>query len=109
MSRTVVDLAPASDPWPVIDAWAASSRFTLTGYGEWGRTYTYGDGFWKPKVNVVLEAAGTGLRLTAWVPFWGVGSEFSVHDLDPIQYFPRKKGQKLVNRLLSALGAPALS
>lgn len=108
MSRTVIDITPTVEPWAVIDAWAKTSKFAVTGFGDWGRTYRYGDGFWKPMVNVQIEAITTGLRLTAWVPFWGFGGDFSVHDLDPIQYFPRKKGQKLVNRLLAALGVPTI-
>lgn len=113
MSRTVIDLAPAVDPWPVIDAWAAAKKFTLTGYGEWGRAYSHGDGFWTAMVKVQIErvhieAVGPVLRVSAWVPFWGVGSELAVHDISFFQYFPRKKGQRLVNDLLGALGAPTL-
>lgn len=108
MSRTVVALTPAADPWPVIDAWAAAHKFKLDLFGDWGRLYTYGDGFWKPMIKVQIEAQGAGLLLQAWVPFWGSGPEFSVDNLDPMQYFPRRKGKKLVNELLRSLGAPLL-
>jgi hypothetical protein len=108
MSRTVISVTPTVDPWPVVDAWAATHKFKVQAFGEWGRTYTDGDGFWKPVVKVQIEPAGHALVVSAWVPFWGSGPEFSVHNIDLMQYFPRKKAQKMVNELLRGLGAPTL-
>jgi hypothetical protein len=108
MSRTIVDLVPLSDPWPVIDSWASANGFSVDGYGNWGRSYKRGDGFWTPISRVQIEATPTGLRLSAWVPFWGSGNELDIHNLNPLQYFPRKKAQDKVNALLRQLGAPTL-
>ena len=109
MSRTIIEFAPSTDPWPVIDAWSAANKFTLAGHGPWGRTYKRGDGFWTTMTMVQIEATPTGLRLSGWVPFWGAGPEQSLHNIDFIAYFPRRKSQRIVNALLLALGTPALT
>lgn len=108
MSRTIIDLVLSADPWPVIDSWASANGYSVDGYSDWGRSYKRGDGFWTPISKVQIEATPLGLRLSAWVPFWGFGSELDIHRLNPLQYFPRAKAQKQVNELLRALGAPTL-
>lgn len=108
MSRTVIAVVPTSDPWPVIDAWAQANGFSVDAHGAWGRSYKRGDGFITPISKVLIEAEPVGLRLSAWVPFWGFGTELDIHRLNPLQYFPRVKAQKQVNELLRALGAPTL-
>ena len=108
MSRTVIPFTPTVDPWPIIDAWAQTNGYSIDNHGAWGRAYKRGDGFITPISKVLIEADLSGLRLSAWVPFWGFGSELDIHQLDPLQYFPRKKAQKQVNELLRALGLPTL-
>jgi len=105
MSRTVIDITPTVEPWAVIDAWAAANGFTVNGFGEWGRAYKRGDGFFTPISHVQFEGTPSGLRVSAWIPAWGFAGEFGIDDLTPFQYFPRKKAQKQVNALLVQLGA----
>ena len=104
--RTILEFPVHADPWPVIDAWAASTGYSIAESGPWGRRYERGDGFFVGRSCVQIVVAGPGLRVECWILVWFTGGEMDVSSGDPLQYFPRRKARRLLNRLFSDLGQP---
>lgn len=109
MSRTVVDIAPTVDPWPVIDAWASDWRYRLKAHGPWGRTYQHGDGFAVAPICVSCEVVPGGMRLSAWVPLLGFAMDQAIDAGSYWGSVPKRLGRDHVNELLRRLHLPPLN
>ncbi len=104
--RTILEFRPATDPWPLIDAWAARTRHSIASHGDWGRVYQRGDGFLQARSYVQITLAGDTLHIESWIVVWFTGGELDVSSRSFVQYFPRRRARRFLNDLLASLGQP---
>jgi len=107
-NRMTLDIRLASDPWPLIDAWAARTRHSIASHGDWGRVYQRGDGFFQARSYVQITVSGDLLHLESWIIVWFTGGELDVSSRSLVQFFPRRRARRLLNDLLASLGQPSV-
>jgi len=116
--RTTREFACSSDPWPIVEAWAAENGYQLK--KEEGPTRLYHKGNWQLMAPACLQFTWSENRakLEAWVKadiyllislLTGKKPEARLDSGGLIATVPRRLAREAVNKLLSRLGQESIT
>jgi hypothetical protein len=116
--RAVRDFAVTSDPWPLIESWAASQGYKPIETNDGHRIMKKGTGFFAGSRMVEITFDKGHVRLESWVHantaarilgLFLIPANMTIESGGFRGAVPRKLGRDEVNPLLETFGQPAIT
>ena len=116
--HTVRDFEYSGDVRPIVDSWVAENGFRLIEETGPARVLQRGHGFWTAPVRLQISQEGSRIHLETWIPvnffvrlmaLFVLPKQMGVESGGFRGVLPRKIGREKANKLLTALGQPAIS
>ena len=115
-TRAIREFPYASDPWLVVESWAAHNRYHVVERAQTSRLFRKHKGWISVPTMVSILAFDGRLHLEAWLgaakitgASAGASSELTIEPDGVYATVPRRRARAEVNELLAALGAPAIT
>ena len=115
--RTTVRIELREDPWPTLNEWGRQTGYLpMTDIGT-SRLYQKGTGFWVAPMMLAAQVDDNVLTLQAWIRGTFIARLFSLFILPAEMHvrsggfkavLPRNMARGHVNKLIAALGGPAI-
>ncbi len=111
--RTVREFNYRGKLWPLVEAWAAETGFTLVEEEKARRLYRKGHGWFMAPAMVEIRQKGEQIALTAWIKadyylvlslLRGEKPESGIESGGLTAAIPRRRARAAVNGLLKRLG-----
>ena len=115
--RTVRDFTASTSVWPVVEAWAKESSYSLKESSQSTRLYQRGMGFWTAPMMLEITQSGDNVHVEAWVKvnvlarlmaLFMLPAEMTIESGGARGILPRNLARGAVNKLLGQLGQPPI-